>query len=121
MSERKHGVILPDEYRELAIANKISIKTVYARIKRGWPVDKAVTSQPQKKTCAHINNRQDGWIMAGNRRKGSPITFTMYEDSEDLFNEALKESKLTRSDFVANAVEQYLLKWTPKTNLGKIK
>jgi hypothetical protein len=125
MSERKHGVVLPDEYRELAIANGISIKTVYARIKRGWEVNKAVTVLPTKITSAHTNKREEGWIVSGNRAKGSPITFTMYKDSEDLFNEAVNESGLSRSDFVANAVEQYLLKlWkskTPKKNLSKIK
>ncbi len=122
MSELRPGHILPDEYKEKAIANGINIKTVYQRIKRGWEIDKAVTTPPSKTgTSAIYNKRVHGSITAGDRPKGSPITFTMYKDLEDLFNDALKESKLTRSDFVANAVEQYLLKWTPKKNLSKIK
>jgi hypothetical protein len=109
MSKIRPGIVLPDKYKELAIANRISLKTVYHRIKRGWEIEKAVTTPPSNRgESSRKNGRVHGSIRAGDRPKGSPITFTMYQDSQDLFNEAVNKSGLSRSGFVANVVEQYL-------------
>jgi hypothetical protein len=123
MSIRKSSKIFPDQYKERAIANGISIQTVYARLQRGWDLEKAVTEKPGTNTYAHKAHREDGWITASERpRLKQCFSTSIYQDLEPTFNKALEESGLSRSEFIANAVEQYLLKlWTPKTNLSKIK
>ncbi|BAQ61627.1 hypothetical protein GM3708_2033 [Geminocystis sp. NIES-3708] len=110
MSVRKRGNVLPNEYKEKALSNGLALTTVYARLKRGWNIDEAVSIQPTEKTSTHELKRDKGWLVA-NRAKGSSITFAIYQDLEDLFNKALQESGVTKSQFVADAVEQYLLKW----------
>jgi hypothetical protein len=68
MSKIRPGIVLPDKYKELAIANRISLKTVYHRIKRGWPVDKAVTTPPSNRgESSRKNGRVHGSIRAGDR------------------------------------------------------
>ena len=123
MVKRKTGKIFPEHYKQQAIANNISIQTVYSRLERGWDLEKAVNTPPVRKTYIHEAKREDGWIVPSDRpRLKKTMGVNLYQDLEPLFNEALEESGLSRSDFVANAVEQYLLKlWTPKKNLSKIK
>jgi hypothetical protein len=123
MVKRKTSKVFPDDYKEKAIANNISVNTVYSRLERGWDLDKAVTTPPIRKTYIHEAKREDGWVVKSDRpRLKKSMSVSLYQDLEPLFNEALADSGLSCSEFIANAIEQYLLKlWTPKTNLGKIK
>lgn len=114
MSNRKRGTILPDELKEKAIANGLSLNTVYSRIKRGWDKLEAVTIPPTQTTCTHNLDRDQGWLVS-DRPRGSSISFSIYKDIEDEFNTALSESGLTKSEFVATAIEQYLQKLWKKS------
>lgn len=111
-----YGVILPEEYKQKAIANQLSLQTVYARIKRGWELEEAVNTPPKIKTAAHFNKRdKEGNILSGQRPKGKHRNFTAYADMDKLLNDAIVDSGLSQSDFLAMAVEEYLLKlWKPK-------
>jgi hypothetical protein len=123
MVKRKTSKVFPDDYKEKAIANNISVNTVYSRLERGWDLDKAVTTPPIRKTYIHEAKREDGWVVKSDRpRLKKSMSVSLYQDLEPLFNEALADSGLSCSEFIANAIEQYLLKlWTPKKNLSKIK
>ncbi len=123
MVKRKTSKVFPDDYKEKAIANNISVNTVYSRLERGWDLDKAVTTPPIRKTYIHEAKREDGWVIPSDRpRLKKSMSVSLYQDLEPLFNEALADSGLSCSEFIANAIEQYLLKlWTPKKNLSKIK
>jgi hypothetical protein len=116
MGINKKGKKLPPEYQEKAIANGLSLSTVYDRLNRGWDLDKAVNTPPTRKTYASSSERIDGSIKATDRPRGRTITFSTYKDIEPLLNDAIKESGKSKSQFIADAVEQYLLKlWKPKT------
>ena len=116
MGINKKGKKLPPEYQEIAIANGLSLSTVYDRLNRGWDLDKAVNTPPTRKTYASSSERIDGSIKATDRPRGRTITFSTYKDIEPLLNDAIKESGKSKSQFIADAVEQYLLKlWKPKT------
>lgn len=115
----KKAILLPDEYREIAEKNGLSIQTVYSRIKRGWELEKAVTKKPERKYASP--KRKEGMIIARDRPKGDrPISFYFYKDLEDLLEKAITESGLSRSEFLSQALETYLLKlWKPKTKTRK--
>ncbi|WP_373479261.1 hypothetical protein [Geminocystis sp.] len=116
MVKRKTNKIFPNEYREKAIANNIALATVYSRLERGWDLDKAVTTPPIRKTYIHQAKREDGWVVSSDRpRLKKSMSVSLYEDLEPLFNKALADSGLSCSEFIANAIEQYLKKlWTPQ-------
>jgi hypothetical protein len=117
MSKNKPGHVLPDEDKKIAIANGLALQTVYGRIKRGWDIDKAINTPPTKITHAVTAQRdEEGLLLSNNRPKSKKsMSFTLYEDMEDLFNQAYQQSNLSRSEFIATAMEQYLLKlWKPK-------
>ena len=113
---------LPDEYKEKALANNLSIQTVYARIKRGWDLERAVTEKP-KNIPPHLltHERVEGMIQAGERPKSSYRRgFFFYKDSEELLDRAITSSGLTQSDFYCHAIEQYLLKlWKKDKTIKK--
>jgi hypothetical protein len=115
----KVGYKLPEEYKQKAIANGISLQTVYARIDRGWDIERAVTEDPRKNRtpiAAAIDSRDsEGNLKSVGRAKGKLISFTPYRDMEDKLQKAIKESGQSRSVFLANAIEEYLEKlWKPK-------
>ncbi|WPF87340.1 hypothetical protein WEU38_11005 [Cyanobacterium aponinum AL20118] len=111
MVKRKSSKILPDEYREKAIANDVPIPTVYARLQRGWDLEKAVSSPPKKNARIMEAKRDEGWLVPSERpRLKHSYSTNIPEDIEPLFNEALSESGLTRSEFIAHAIEEYLTK-----------
>ena len=112
-----YGVKLPEEYKQKAIANNLSLQTVYGRINRGWDLEKAVTTPPKLKTAAYYNQRDsEGNIKSGKRPKGKNRTFTAYADMDQLLDDAIADSGLSSSDFLAIAVEDYLTKlWKPKS------
>ena len=118
----KTAIKLPDEYKERAIANGLSIQTVYARIKRGWDLEKAVT-EPPKKTAPHVlqSARLEGMIQSGSRPKSHlSRAFNFYQDSEELLDRAIASSGMIKSDFYCHAIEQYLLKlWKKDKTIKK--
>jgi hypothetical protein len=98
---------LPEEYRQKAIENDLSLTTVYARIKRGWDLDEAVT-KPASKIYATNNERIEGEIQKSDRPRSDLFSVRIYQDNEDLFQEAIKKSGKSKSQFVADAVDYYL-------------
>lgn len=114
MSKRKRGTILPDDLKEKAIANGLALTTVYARLKRGWDKLEAVTIPPTQTSTQDLE-RDQGWLVSSDRPRGSIFSFAIYKDVEDDFYNALSQSGLTKSEFIANAMEQYLQKiWKKK-------
>lgn len=113
--KRKTSKVIPEEYREIAIANNISLQTVYSRLDRQWDLDKAVSTPPLRKTYIHEAKREDGWVVPRDRpRMKKAMGVYFYQDLEPLFLEALQDSGLSCSEFIAQALEGYLLKlWKP--------
>jgi hypothetical protein len=113
----KVGKKLPEEYKLKAIENGISIQTVYGRLQRGWDLEKAVTKKSTKiPLLTRKNSRTEtGEYKASKRPKGRNIGVTIYKDLEPLLNQAIEESGKTKSEFIGDIVEEYLLKsWQPK-------
>ena len=116
MVNRKVGKKLPPEYHDKAIENKIPLSTVYNRLNRGWDLEKAVTTLPTRKTYASTENREEGVMIPSDRPRGKSITFNPYQEYEHLLNNAIAESGKSRSEFIADVLEYYLLKvWKPKS------
>jgi hypothetical protein len=98
---------LPEEYRKKALENNLSLTTVYARISRGWDLEKAVTKTPSK-IYTENNKRIEGEIQKSDRPRSDLFSIRIYQDNEKLFQEAVKESGKSKSQFVADAVDYYL-------------
>ncbi len=96
---------LPEEYKEKAIANNLSISTVYRRLGRGWGLERACTEKPLNK-----NYPKDREInsFTSDRPRNAPISFRYYDDAIEKLNEAVANSGLSRSEFLAIIVEEYV-------------
>ena len=108
---------LPEEYKQRAIDNGISVQTVYGRLQRGWDLEKAVTHKSTKvPLLTRKNSRTEtGEFKSLNRPKSKNIGVTIYKDLEPILNEAVKESGKTKSEFIGDVIEEYLLKhWKPQ-------
>jgi hypothetical protein len=106
----KVGYKLPDKYKQIAIDNGISLQTVYSRINHGWELEKAVNKKPSKKIRA-IRSKTGELITS---RKKYPISIHFYEDKEEILDDAIAQSGKTRSEFIADVLEDYLDKWEKK-------
>lgn len=106
-------MILPEEYKERAIVNGISLQTVYARLKRDWSLERACNERPlPESTPASVRlglREETGMLESTGRPRGNVISFTPYTETERLLNEAIKESGKSRSVFIADAIEAYVL------------
>jgi hypothetical protein len=109
----KAPYVLPNEYKEKAIANGINLATVYKRVQRGWDFERAVTEKPQHQHHPHMFTypRKEGMLQPSDRPKGKKRAFTYYKDDDEQLDKAIAESGLTGSEFICNAVEEYLEKW----------
>jgi hypothetical protein len=117
----KTAVLLPEKYKKIALANNISIQTVYGRLRRGWDVEKAVKVPPDKSKGKSADvPRKEGAIMPSDRpRCSKPISFYFYQDLEKILESAVKSSGLSRSEFISQVVEEYLLKWQKQKGMRR--
>lgn len=108
----KVGKILTKEQTEVAEKNGLSLVTVYARIKRGWGVERAIT-EPSK-SMPHLKemHRNEGGelISDSGAPKGKIRSFRLPEELDEMADRAIAESGKTQSDWAADIVAQYLLK-----------
>lgn len=107
----KVAKILPQEFKEKAIKNNIPLPTVYRRIRSGWNLDDAVMTKTQvPERLKKINRIADGSSFSADRPRTTPLTFYFYDDLINDLEEAVKKTGLSRSEFLAVSLEQYLQK-----------
>ena len=111
----KVAKLLPEEYKQKAIANNIPLQTVYYRIEKNWDLERAVTQPPRK---ISRKRREDGEITT-DRAKSHQHSFNFYDDKQELFDRAWKESGKTKSEFISDIVEDWLDKWAKKNKVKK--
>jgi len=106
---KKQGSKLPDKFKEIAINNGLSIATVYARLKRGWDLDKSVNTPPKSSPIHNLPRDDEGNLLPRDRPKTHrSYSFNIYEDLQEAFDKAVLESGKSKSDFVNDAIEFYL-------------
>ena len=111
-----YGVILDEEHKQKAIANNLSLQTVYARLKRGWDVERAVTEKPKQTTVHDLPRSETGELLPHELPKGKQRSIRLYKHMDDDIDEAIASSGMTQSDFVSMAVEQFYKKlWKKPT------
>lgn len=106
MGKRK-GIILTQENKQKAIENGISLKTVYARLSRGWSEERAVSEIPLKTTCHSLPRSKDGSLAPSKIPKGKQRSIRLYKNMDEDIDKAIAESGLSQSDFVSMAMEEY--------------
>ena len=104
---------LPEDKKKIALANGISLRTVYARIDRGWPIDRAITEPVKAENTpisAQIGSRQEGGLLKSPNKKpkGKLISFTPYRDDEKELYQLIAESGKSRSVFISEIIHQWL-------------
>lgn len=105
---------LPEEYKQKAIANNISLQTVYQRLQRGWDLEKAVTKVSHRKD---LKRSEDGTIISGDRPKTTKsYAFCAYQDNQELLEKAIEKSGKSQSVFLADIVDTWLKRNKKKIN-----
>jgi hypothetical protein len=114
----KVAKLLPEKYKQKAIENNIPIQTVYYRLNKNWDIEKAVTQKPKQTIKRHRD--KEGQIIS-ERPKSHLYSFTFYDDKQELLDKAIEESGKTKSQFIADILEEYLIKWAKKKERIKTK
>jgi hypothetical protein len=102
----KVAKLLPEKYKQIAIANEIPLPTVYRRLKSDWDLQRAVTEKPKKVIITQ--RKETGELIALDRPKGNTISFTPYQDNEELLEKAIAKSGKPKSVFLADIVDSWL-------------
>ncbi len=105
----KRGIILSEEDKQRALANNLSLQTVYARINRGWDTEKAVTTAPKPTALTKLKRSSSGELIG---KYGEPIgkdrTFRMLASQDKTLDELIKNSGLSQSEFIAKIITEYV-------------
>ena len=113
----KVAKLLPEEYKQRAITNGISLQTVYQRIQRGWDLEEAVTKKPKSSYITNVDRSETGELKSTGRPKNDKVyAFTTYEDNQELLEKAIAQSGKPQSVFFADIIDSWL-----KRNKKKIK
>jgi hypothetical protein len=92
---------ITDKDKETAENNQIPLSTVYARLKRGWEVDRAVTESPRP--TASRDRNANGEILT-DVPKGKGRFFQVPAEREEELDEAIAASGLSGAQWYADAI-----------------
>jgi hypothetical protein len=107
----KRGFILSTEDKEKAIAAGLSLQTVYARIKRGWDVEKAITVAPMATPLTELERTATGELLPKDSLPvGRPRTIYLNLIYDEYLDKEIEQSGLGQSRFIAKIIEDYLKK-----------
>lgn len=93
---------------QLAIAHNhgLATNTVYARLSRGWDLKKAIT-EPPKSSPPPLERNEEGSLIS-DAPKGKQRSIRLPVEWDEVADRAIAESGLTQSEWVANAIVNYL-------------
>ncbi len=103
----KVAKILPEEFKLKAIENGIPLPTVYRRIKSGWSPADASNRPTVISSFVRKCKRNNGEFSSDTPRR-IPITFYFYDDEIERLQDAVNQSDLTRSEFIAKVLLEHI-------------
>ncbi|NES70868.1 MAG: hypothetical protein F6K24_39490 [Okeania sp. SIO2D1] len=96
------GKKLSLEDKAIAAENSIPLATVYARLKRGWDKQTALTKTPSKSPASNLE-REEG-LFTTSEPKGKNRSFLLPQKYDQELDKLISESGKTASDWVAQVV-----------------
>jgi hypothetical protein len=103
----RKATILSDEKKAIALGNGLSLQTVYARLNRGWDVDKAISTKPMATPFTELERSPTGEIKSDNP-KGILRTFSIHKQLDDKLDQLIEASGMNQSSFIGKIVEDYI-------------
>ena len=100
--------ILPEQIA-IAEENGIPRSTIYARLSKGWDIEKAISEPPRKRPqLKKLQKNKDGELINTGEKKGKSRTIRFPESKDDLLDKAIAESGMNQVDFIVNATLEYI-------------
>jgi hypothetical protein len=88
----KVGKVVPPDKIAIAEKNGILTNTLYARLNRGWDIEKAISTPPKKQPhLAKMKRNEEGEIVT-DREKGKARGVRFPKEKDDLIDEAIANS-----------------------------
>ena len=114
----KIGKILSPEDVAIAEKNGVPLSTVYARLRREWDIQRAITQPP--KASPQLKRDKEGEFST-EEEKGKPRGVRFPKSKDDLIDKAIADSGMTQSDFIVFATMNYIESKQKKTRGRKKK
>jgi hypothetical protein len=103
------GKKVPPEKMAIAEANGISRSTLYARLNKGWEIEKAISESPlSRPQLDKLERNSDGELVTIGEKRGKSRTIRFPESKDDLLDEAIANSGMNQVDFIVNATLEYI-------------
>lgn len=112
---------MPPDKMAIAEKNGILPNTLYARLNRGWDIEKAITTPPRKQPHLSKMKRNEEGEIVTDHEKGKARGVRFPKEKDDLIDEAIANSGMTQSDFIAVATLEYINTKKKKTSSRKQK
>jgi hypothetical protein len=96
------------EQLEIAREHGIAVPTVYARLKNGWELERAITEPPkQLSQFSKLERNAEGCLVA-DKPRGKIRSIKLDQDLDELADQAIAVSGLTMGEWFSNLVREYL-------------
>jgi hypothetical protein len=105
---KKVNVKVNAEQMAIASSNGIAPNTVYARLKNGWDLHRAITEPPRKlPQLAKLSRNEEGSLVT-DKPKGKKRSFSFDADLDPLVDEMIAASGMTFTDWLNQMVREKL-------------
>lgn len=111
---KKLKVKITQEQLAIAHSHGLATNTVYARLSRGWDLEKAIT-EPPKSSPPPLERNEEGSLIS-DAPKGKQRSIRLPAEWDEVADKAIAESGLSQSEWVANAIVNYLKKQKNRRN-----
>ncbi len=92
----------------LAESNGIAPNTVYARLQRGWDLERAISEPPKKlRQLEKLSRNEEGSLVTA-KPKGRIRSLRLDRDLDEKVDEAIASSGLTMADWFSDFVREHL-------------
>ena len=102
----KFGSVLPDDKKQIAIANGIPLTTVYRRLKRDWDMERAITQKPKKTHIHKLQRREEGAFKSDRLKSQQMHAFFNYAENENAFLQMVDKSGKNVSNYIADLIDK---------------
>lgn len=95
-----------EEDKAIAAGNGIPLSTLYARIRSGWEIERAISTPSGKNRSSKVDRDENGEVIAQNL--GKQRIFRLPDFLDEKMDQLIEKSGLSGSEYVRDVIVRHL-------------